>query len=216
MREPIELLRKANVILQREGLIPLVIHGFKFLFQYRVYYLYEHMMKERNEADFLPRIKDFTFKIVSTSQQADELAADGFDLPEDMLTNTKRRLDKGAIAFCVFAKGKLAHIGWVAMTEEAKSSIEPLPNEVDFSNKQAWNGGTATMPGYEGRGLMTYVLFKRLQFFQKKGIISSRGAIRTSNIASQRVNAKFNPKVYAKGRYLNILWWKSWKERPLP
>lgn len=210
------LFTKAIDILQKEGLIALLKKGFNFLvvYQNHTYYLYEHVIKERNEADFLPRINDFTFKIVLTNQHADKLAADGFQLPEDT-TNAKYRLEKGAIAFCVFVKGKLVHIGWVALTEEAKNSFDGVPYQVDFTNKQACTGGTVTIPEYEGNGLMAYGYFKRQQYLKETGITVSRNAVETSNIASQRVQAKFDPKIYAKGRYLQILRWKYWNEKPL-
>ncbi len=77
------LFGRAKHILQTEGLVPLIRQGFTFVlnyfFQYETYYLYEHRLKEVNDADFMPRINDFTFKIVTTSQEADELVANGFE-----------------------------------------------------------------------------------------------------------------------------------------
>ena len=212
------LFTKAKVVFQTEGLVPVLSRGLRllvpYIFRYDTYYLYQHTMKERNEADFMPKIQDFTFKIVSTNQQADKLAADGFDLLLDT-TDARRKLEEGAIAFCVFVEGKLAHIGWVAMSEKAKNTFDSLPYQVDFSSKQACTGGTRTYPGYEGNGLMAYGYFKRLQFLKEMGITVSRNAVETSNIASQKAHAKFGPKIYAKGRYLKILRWKLWNEKPL-
>ena len=72
------LFTRAKDIYQKEGLITLVMQVILFLFrqyrvrlQYRKYYLYDHTIKERNEADFMPRIKDFTFKIITSNEQAD-------------------------------------------------------------------------------------------------------------------------------------------------
>ncbi len=184
-------------------------------FRYENYYLYEHTFKERNEADFLPRTQDFTFKIVSSNQQADELAAAGLEFRSNF-ANARRGLDKGAIAFCVFIGQELAHIGWAALSEEARKLFESLPYYgVNFSNKQACTGGTWTNPKYRGKGLMTYGYLKRFQFLKEKGIKSSRNAVEAGNIASQKVHAKFGPKIYAKARYLKILWWKYWKETPI-
>jgi len=43
-----------------------------------------------------------------------------------------------------------------------------------------------------------------------------RGSIFKGNIVSQRGEAKFGyNKMYAEARYLKILWWKWWKEKPL-
>lgn len=162
----------------------------------------------------MPKIQNFTVKIVSSNQQADELAAHGFDF-RSYVFYARRALDKGAIAFCIFVEEELAHVGWVAMTEEAKNYIDPLPFRIDFSNKEACTGGTRTIQKYGGKGLMTYGYWQRFEFLRKRGIITSRNTVATSNIASQKVHARFAPKMYAKARFLKILWWKSWKETPL-
>jgi len=211
----IALLRRAREIFQTEGLLPLVRRGLVFLvghlFRYENYYLYEHTLEERSEAGFLPKIQDFTFKIVTTNQQADELAAAGLDFGSHH-PNERWGLEKGAVAFCFFINGELAHIGWLAMSQEAKNTFDSLPYRVNFADKQGCTGGTWSHPKYRGRGLMVYGYFKRFEFLREQGMKSSRNAVAVGNIASQKAHAKFGPKVYAKARYLKILWWSSWKE----
>jgi len=212
------LFRRAKDILQTEGLRPLVSRGFDFakapFFQYGKYYLYQHTLEERNEADFMPRIQDFTIKIVCTQQEADELAATtGYDFRRRFV-NARRSLDKGAIAFCVFVSGEIAHIGWVALGEEAKKTFDRLPYKVDFSNGEASTGGTVTVPKYRGKGLMAYGYLKRLQFLREQGVTASRNAVAVNNIASQKAHAKLSPKIYARARYLKLFWWNFWKEIP--
>ncbi len=212
---PSFLLKRAREISQTEGLLPLVRQGFVFLvahfFRYENYYLYEHTIGESDEADFSPRVQDFTFKIVTTTQQADELAAAGLDFGSHH-PNERRGLEKGAVAFCFFIDGELAHVGRVATSQEAKNSFDSLPYRVDFSGKQACTGGTWTNPRYRGRGLMAYGFYKRLEFSREQGMKSSRNAVEAGNIASQKVHSKFEPEVYARARYLKIFGWKSWKE----
>jgi len=211
--------RRAKQVLQTEGLIPLLRQGFAFLaasfLQCGTYYLYEHTVTERNEADFMPKIQNFTFKTVSTNQQADELVAGGFELGSQ-ITMMRRRLDRGAIAFCIFIERELAHIGWVALTEEAKELVDAFPYKVDFSNGEACTGGTWTDPKYRGTGLMVYGYFKRFQFLKERGKLISRNVVATSNVASQRGHAYFGPKICGEARYLKLLWWKCWREKPLP
>ena len=170
-------------------------------------------MRERDEADFMPKIQDFTVQIVSTNQQADELAANGFDFRSSWL-HARRSLDNGAIALCIFIGQELAHIGWIAISEKGKATVDPVPYHVDFPSKQACTGSTVTIPKYEGKGLMKYGYYRRFQFLQEKGILTSRNAVDTSNIASQKVHAKFGPRIYARAHYLRILWWQFWKETP--
>jgi len=214
-------INRANYIYQTRGFSHLIMQIIRFLFsQYRVffqyshYYLYEHTLEELNEADFLPSIQNYVFKIVNSVEQADKLVTDGFEFPED-ITKARYRLTRGAIAFCIFVDSKLAHIGWVALTDEAKKTFDSVPYKVNFSNRQACTGGTSTILEYEGRGLMSYCYFRRFQFLNEQGMISSRNAVEVSNVASKKVHAKFNPRIYAKGRYIRILWWKSWKEIPI-
>jgi hypothetical protein len=212
------LLRRAKEILQTEGLLPLLRRGFIFLvgyfFRYQRYYLYEHTIKPRNEADFLPKTRDFTFEIVTTTRQADELAAAGFKFGSHAL-NDRGGLEKGAVAFCFFIDGELAHLGWVALNEAAKNSFDTLPYRVGFAGKQACTGGTWTNPKYRGRGLMVYGYFKRFEFLREQGIKTSRNGVEAGNIVSQKVHGKFGPEVYARARYLKIFGWRNWKERPI-
>jgi len=213
------LLGRAKDVLQKEGLIPVLRRGSALVasqfFQYDNFYLYEHKLQERNEADFLPEIQDFTFKIISSNEEADKLAeAIGSDFRRRFVT-ARSRLDKGAIAFCIFVKGEIAHIGWVALSEEAHKAVDNLPYRVYFSNHEACTGATETIPEYRGKGLMAYGYFKRFQFLREKGIVVSRNAVAKSNIASQKAHAKFSPRVYAEAKHLRLLRWHFWKEKPL-
>lgn len=211
-------LRRAREIFQAEGLLPLIRRALVFLvghlFRSEHYYLYEHTLKERKEADFLPKTGDFTFKLITTSRQADELVAAGFDFGS-YHPNERRGLEKGAVAFCFFTDGKLAHTGQVAMSQEAKNTFDSLPYRVDFAHRQACTGGTWTNPRHRGKGLMVYGYFKRFEFLREKGFSSSRNAVDVGNIASHKVHAKFGYKIYAKAHYLKILGRVYWRETPI-
>lgn len=140
------LFARAKNAFQTNGLTAVLSRGFAFLiFHYGTYYLYEHTIKEENEADFVPRIENFTFKIVSNHREADELAANGFGDFRQHFISARRSLDKGAIAFCVFIGRELAHIGWVAMTEEAKKSILDLLFQIALYSRLFNNVRTARM-----------------------------------------------------------------------
>jgi hypothetical protein len=52
------------------------------LFKHGTYFLYEYAIeniKDVREADFMPKIDNFTLKIVSTSDEADELEKEGLE-----------------------------------------------------------------------------------------------------------------------------------------
>jgi len=214
----VAMLKRAKDILKTEGLKPLLKRGFAFVrvffFEYGDFYLYEYSIKERSEADFLPKIQDFTFKMISGNEEANKLAeAMGSDFRRRFVT-ARRMLDKGAIAFCIFVKGEIAHIGWIALSEEAHKAVDNLPYRVGFLNHEACTGGTQTIPQYRGKGLMAYGYFKRFEFLREKGILVSRNAVAKSNIASQKAHAKFSPRVHAEAKHLRLLWWHFWKEKP--
>ena len=218
MYPPKILINRAKDILRTGGLLILLSRGFTFLmryvFQCGTFYLYEHTVKERNEADFMPSLQNLTVHIVSSNQQADELAVSGFNCCSYSVY-ARKRLDKGAIAICTFVKQELAGIAWVAMTEEAKKTIDSLPYHVDFANKEVCTGGTETIAKYRRKGLMKYGRYKTLEFLGEQGIMTSRNAVRISNIASRKALASLNPRIYARARYLRILRWQFWKEIPL-
>ena len=208
---------RAKYIYQTEGLFQLLRLIISFakgrFFRYENYYLYEYTLKERKEADYLPRVQGLLFKMVCTNKQADDLASVGLDFRLHFI-KARLGLEKGAIAFCFFVDKELAHIGWVAMNKEAKNTFDALPYKVSFLDKQACTGGTWTNPKYRGKGLMVYGYYKRFQFLREMGIFSSRNAVSVGNIASQQAHARFGPKVYSKARYLKVLCWESWEETP--
>jgi hypothetical protein len=220
-----ELFTRAKQIFQTEGLIPLFRQAFAFVvwrfFEYETLYLFEHStdnVRKLDEADFMPKIDNFTLKIISTNHEADELEAKGLEFLQfrSPLNNDRDRLEKGAIALCIFIGRELAHIHWIAVTEEAMEILGEPPYRVDFSNNEACSGGSWTNPKYRRRVISNYVNFKALQFLDERGKVIERSAIATRNIASQRSRQPNPPKLYAQGRYLRILWWESWKEKPLP
>ena len=62
---------------------------------------------------------------------------------------------------------------------------------------------------------MNYIALQVTQFRKEKGIETSHYAIMASTVAAQRAVAKTGGKVYAKARYIRILWWKYWRVTPL-
>jgi len=214
----IGLFVRAKLIIRNEGIVALIGRGFSFIKRHiyfsETYYLYEHSARERDESAYMPRTQDFTLKIVSSNREVDELAAEGYDL-RYWYPVYSERLDRGAVAFCLFIGREMAHIGWVGMNDAAKDSIGEVPYKVNYANNEAFTGGTWTDPKYRGLGLSTYVYLKRFDYLRERGKSIVRAAAATDNTPSNRMHAKFGPKIVATGHYLKLLWWESWKEKPM-
>jgi len=218
MRRLVKLFRRAQEILHTEGLPSLFRRGFDFVKPYfwihQICYLYEHPIREISESDFLPRTENLIVRVVSSNREADLLSTEGLEFRERFV-DARRRLDSGAVALCIFIGQDIAHITWLAMTKTAMNSCGGLPYEVDFLNKEAWTGGTFTIPKYRGLGLMGYSIFKKFQFLREVGVVTVRHEVEVDNMASRKPYEKFEYKIYAKFRFLRILGWKFWKETPL-
>jgi hypothetical protein len=221
MREPEALVGRARRVYQTGGLIPLIRQGLRFvsrhLFEYGVYYLaraHTEGIAALDEADFVPKVDDFSLRIVATNEEAEELERQGLEF-RSCVRNARARLDSGAIAFCVFVGRELGHIGWVAMAQDAMDSLREPPMRIDFANHEAYRGGIWTNPEYRRLRLQLYGNLARRKFLAEQGTVRMYSLIAKRNVGAQLAVAKVNPNFYAEARYLRILWWKSWKEKPL-
>ncbi len=214
-----DLYGEARRVYQTEGLMPLArrasAYALRWVFEHQTYYLYAtDILMERSEAHFVSRLPPFTMHVVRTNEEADALEADGLEF-RSQVSNAGERLEKGAIAFCFFVAKELANMAWVALNEEAFRSFNDPPIKVDFAAREAYSGGVWTSPKYRGLGFNAYCYFKILEFMRERGKLVSRAAIAVPNVVSQRATGKIGTNVYAEARYLRVLRWKSWKERPL-
>ena len=214
------LFQRAKIVLKEKGLLTLVKRVFKFaarqVFFCETCYLYDYTpeyVRGLSEADLMPKIDNFTFKVVSSNKAASDLETNGFEFRSHVI-NARERLDKGAIAFCIFVGHEFANIGWVALNDEAMKSLAAPPFQVDFDKNESVTSSDMTNPKYRGLGLMPYNLFKRLEFLTDRGIVRDRAAVSKSNAAAVKASNKSGTRIYGEGCYLRILWWKFWKEKP--
>ena len=191
---------------------------------HRIYYCQTHYLsghtaeeiRQMDEAARTPALDGLTLKVVQSNEEADDLEAHGLEFrtysPDFDAYNA---LQKRVTAFCIFIGRDLASIAWAATTETAMRSLGEPPLHVDFSNNEACTGRAWTNPKYRSKGLHLYNNLKRRQFLVDQGIVMVRDAISKENFARPKTNPNYTPNIYAEGRYRRILWWRSWKERPL-
>lgn len=215
------LLKRAKHIYRTEGLIALLRRG--LLYVVRCFFVCEsHYLlvvelanyQVVNRPNLTPKVNNITSQVVTTNQEVDELEAQGFEF-RSHIWNARERLNNGAIAVCTFVGTELATISWVALTERAKASLIGFPIEVNFDKGEVLGAGALTIPKYRGMGLMGYNSAKRYEFLANIEIIRSIGTVDKKNIFSQKAEAKAGAKSYGEARYLRILWWRFWKEKPL-
>ena len=189
--------------------------GFLLVYENFTCYVYKSTLTSRNENDFLPRINEFTLKIISTKQQLHELVNRGFDLSSHF-ARAQHRLGKGAIACLVFIGKELASMEWVAMNAKAKASIDIYCCKVDFSNKEAYAGGVWTNPKYRGKGLHIYVYYKIYDFLRDNGIMTVKSIVEVNNSAALKSHDRFAPeeKIVATAHYLRVMGLHFWRETP--
>ena len=215
-------LKRASHILEAEGPFGLMKRGLTFvacrLFFYRTYYLSEYELERARswrEEDFLPRLDDFTFRMVTSNEEADALEAEGLEFrsyPYDI--DATKALDRGAIALCAFVGTELAAIGWVALTDRAAEALNEPPLNIDFS-RDALTAPIWTNPKYRRLGLRRYRAYRLRKFLLERDVTMTRGAIPKGNIAALKGLSRIDSTVYGEARYVRLLWWEWWRERRL-
>jgi hypothetical protein len=182
------------------------------LYSNETFCLIEHPVHTQPEHKFLPRIDNYSYRIITSIDEANELLRDGYDIFSLPFSETLDRLKHGAIAFCVLVGKDVAHVGWLGLTEEAKNTFDPHPFKVDFSRGEACAGGTMTAPQYEGLGLMGFGYYLRFEYLMRKGFFTLKSSVDANNLASQKVHAKFDARTYGTLSHRRILFMNFWRE----
>lgn len=221
MYRPKELVRRAARIRRTEGVASLTRQALELavrqVFRHETYYLRTHLLHGAaafNEADFMPRVDDVVFRTVAGNGEADELEEQGLEFRSRVL-GARKRLSSGAVALCIFVGGELANIGWLAMTKRAQRSLGEPPVDIDFAGGVVWTGGVWTDPRYRRLGLSRYHIFKKHEFLIERGVVAEVSVMATTNTAIQGAAGKLGGGSVVEGRYLRVLWWESWREKPV-
>jgi len=174
--------------------------------------MYEVPLNEPMKFESTPKIQDFAFEIIPTSQRLKELVAQGCDFGIHII-GAEEKLNNGAIMSCVFVGKELACIHWAAATQKTMNILTEIPYKIDFSNSEAYLGWSETNPKYRRLLLSRYNYSEERKFLASIEKTIGRTRVAKSNLASLKGLPKAGGRVYGEGRYLKILWWKSWKEK---
>jgi len=215
------LLARARHIYRTEGWASLLRGTFLFalhLFYVRwVHQVYASVLENDPSLrgdDLTPALEDVTHMFLSTNEEVDDVEARGYEF-RSLVLDSRAMLDAGATAACVFVGKELGNVVWVATTQQAMDSLKEAPFTVDFAGGECWTGRAWTNPKYRRSGLFSYGDIESRRRQLEQGIRVSKWALGEQNIPTKTIAARIGATVCAEGRYRRILWWKSWKERPL-
>jgi len=219
---PSGLRSHAGVLLKREGVWGLAkraLRRFRTLAR-RVahvgtYYIYRYPISRIDENRFRPAVEHLEVRTLESLDGVARLMEQGFEDPREKVCSMERRLAAGAFAVCAFVHGRLAYIGWVATSAQAKRSFDPLPYHVAFDEGEGATGGAWTAPRFRGLGLYRYVFGIELDLLRRKGRTVCCNPISVRNLASQRGQAFYEARVCARARAIRILSFKRWTEWPM-
>lgn len=200
--------RKIKKFRQTNGFDLSVVRIFRYLtrpfFEYQRHYLYENKLDVAD--DLLPKIDKFSLKIISTTNEVDDLIADGFNIQSYYLGLGKlnERISKGAILFSLFVDGELAHTSWIALNKVAEEIFDHPHLTIDY-NQEAFISDSRTNPKYQRLYLYSYVYSKMFSYLKENGKSTARFAIKKNNVPPQKAQLKFRSIIYGESRYLRLV-----------
>jgi len=197
----------------------------KALAALRIHNISEFYIQDTNltRVDILtqePNIKGFTFKMLTTATELDELIDGGYDLVMNF-SKIRRGLKKGMVAFLVLVEMELASMGWACIIEESKATLRGYPYNDDL-DRQACIVGDWTNPKFRDTSVSSYVKNKRRQLLKEKGFKFERSIAEESIVtdlrsvpAQKRFELTYTRRTYTNVSFPGILGVEFWKEYPL-
>jgi hypothetical protein len=179
------------------------------------YYVYRYPLPEVDPDANRPQVEGLEVRVLDSLNDLRALVECGYEDPRTRVVAVERRLVAGAVAVCGFANRRLAYVGWVAMSQQAKLSFDRLPYHVAFDRGEAATGGAWTAPECRGAGLYHFMFGRELDVLRRRGRLVCRNAIAVDNYPSQRGQASYGAQVCARGRLIHILGRRRWTETPI-
>jgi len=181
------------------------------IFAFENYYIVYSSLKNAvndKEADFLPKTDNFWWKMITTNQEADELATSGFNFGAYEL-NLRASLDRSVLVFCIFINKEIAHIVCLAENLRGKETIDPRPFSVDFQNGEVATGRALTVPKFRRLHLRRYSGYLLRKYCLERGITRINGTMLANNYPAlvAATQSKYMT-IISKCRFKKMLWFK--------
>lgn len=208
------LASRARTILAEEGPAALLWRGVHFsarLLAKRVLierlYLYRIDLTELPPLPAPPRLDAFSTHFLCSNEDADRIVTQGYEDLRERLLGSSRCLRRGAVVFCVYSGTRLAHVGWLGLSKEAKECFDDVPYAIDFARGEGCTGGVFTFSEFRGRGLMQYSYSRRLAYLRAHGCATSHSVVRVGNVSSQRAMWQAVASTRVRALHLRLFGW---------
>jgi hypothetical protein len=206
------MFKKVSKAKKQAGFIGLIKRSLAFLsnklFAYQRYYIYENTF---GGPEFGSKVENPVLKIIKNIDEVDTLRDQGYDLTYFDSERIRLILDKGSVGFFVFVEKELAHITWVALNDESKKLIDPVPFNVDYKKGEVCSGGSETNPKFARKHIFLYVYSQIFDYLKKVGKRRDIFSISKTNVASNNALMKFDSKIIHEGLFIKFLFWTYWK-----
>ena len=210
----VSLLGRALRLARREGPLALPVAVVRrYVVDSRTYFLFEYDLWSEACMRLPPLPDEFAGCFVADNETADQLSEDHRDF-RDHEPKARNALDSGAVAFCLYHGEDVAHVGWLTTSQKARRLFDSLGFEIRFDQGECWAGAVFTVPRFRNRGLLTYSALSRFAYLRDAGYGICRSAVETDNGASNSVQMRFDPRIYAVGHMFKLFGWRRWRERP--
>jgi hypothetical protein len=184
------------------------------------FYIQDTNLKNVDTLTQEPQIRGFTFKVLHTATEVEELIDGGYNLVVNF-SAIKRGLKKGMVAFLALVHGELACMGWACMTEKSKATFRGYPYFDDLDG-QACIVGNWTNPKFRDSSISSYVTNKRQQLLKEKGFTFERSIVEESMVKDlcslkekKRFELTYRHRTYTNLSFPGILGVELWKEHLL-
>jgi GNAT superfamily N-acetyltransferase len=212
------LTSRARTILAAEGPTALLRRGARFVARLLVVvervYLYRIDLTELPPSPDSPWLDTFTTNFLCSNEDADRLVAQGYEDVRGWVLWSSRPLRRGAVAFCVYSGTRLAHVGWLGLSKEAKECFDDVPYAIDFARGEGWTGGVFTSSAFRGMGLMRHSYSRRLAYLRAHGCVMSRAMVRVGNVPSQRAISRTVASTRVRVLHLRLFGWHWLRQGP--
>jgi GNAT superfamily N-acetyltransferase len=200
-----EFYEEGKLVLRQQGFFSFLKYMMAFfirvLFVCGSCYIYENRL---DGPIITPRLDNLTLKLISTSEEFQQLLADDFDFSS--LTDIPlaiKRLNRGAKAFYAFVGKEFAHVTWATTSRKAKGDFHPYPIEGEDT---ACVGATITAPQYRRKGINVYVHSQVFRCLKEEGLSRAFISINKDNIAAQNSQKKLGSVRWGNGYYVRLLY----------